>query len=162
LRRGGRLRRPGDQQMSRDMHGLSKSKNPEIKRTYAIWRGMRSRCLNKKRSSYRFYGGRGIEVCERWNSFPNFRSDMGNAPVGKTLDRIDNNGNYEHGNCRWATRKEQSNNTRSNVHLTVQGRTQTIMQWSEEKGIEWSTIFYRLARGWSAERAVMQPLRNYT
>ena len=83
--------------------------------TYKSWDSMKDRCLRAGHSSYKNYGGRGISVCERWMKFENFLSDMGLRPEGKTLDRIDNNGNYEPGNCRWSSATEQHRNTRAVV-----------------------------------------------
>jgi hypothetical protein len=78
--------------------------------TYSSWHSMKARCLNKKVHTYKYYGGRGITVCERWLKFENFLEDMGERPNGFSIDRIDNNGNYEHSNCRWTTQKEQQRN----------------------------------------------------
>ena len=83
------------------------------KRTYRSWAMMLSRCRDPFSDRYPYYGARGITVCERWTRFENFLADMGQRPAGLSLDRIDNNGNYEHGNCRWATHSEQMLNRRS-------------------------------------------------
>lgn len=94
------------------------SQNP----TYNTWRGMRQRCENSKHTAYGYYGGRGIKVCERWILFSRFVEDMGERPTGTTLDRIDVNGDYEPGNCRWATPEEQSRNTRDKLCVNCRNK----------------------------------------
>jgi hypothetical protein len=124
-------------------HGLSKST------AYRVWKDMRARCRNPNDSDFADYGGRGISVCERWDDFPAFLADMGERPGGTTLDRIDVDGNYEPGNCRWASGKAQANNKRSNLRLELNGQVRTLQEWSDEYGIGRSTVRWRLRQGWS-------------
>lgn len=115
------------------------------KSTYQCYRDMKGRCFNKNSRRYYTHGQRGITVCERWlESFENFIEDMGVKPEGYTIDRKDNDGNYELSNCRWATPKEQGNNRRTNVNLSFGGNTQTIQKWSEELGVSFSVLWKRL------------------
>ena len=127
----------------RATHGMHKS------REYGAWRQMKQRCSNPKNRRYHRYGGRGISVCAAWDSsFAQFYADMGPAPIGHTLDRIDNNGNYEPANCRWATSQQQQNNTVSNLLITHDGRTMTVAEWSKELEIPYHWIRYRMKQGW--------------
>ena len=103
---------------------------------------MRSRCTSPSTAQFKHYGGRGITVCERWESFENFLADMGERPIGKTLDRIDVDGNYEPSNCRWATQSEQMNNT----HRSVKYQGKTLTEWSKELGVKYDTLSYRLRK----------------
>ncbi|MDE1138152.1 MAG: hypothetical protein PW999_00565 [Paraburkholderia tropica] len=120
---------------------------------------MRSRCTNPGDISYQRYGARGISVCERWDNFENFLADMGPRPTNShSLEREDNNGNYEPGNCRWATAIEQSRNTRRNRMLTFDGRTQCVAKWADEIGIHRLTLQRRLRLGWSVEKTLSTPL----
>jgi len=127
---------------------------------YASWRHMIERCQKPTHHAWHNYGGRGIRVCERWKRFENFLADMGERPNGKQIDWIDNNGNYEPGNCRWATRAEQLGNTRCCRVLTFNGKTQNVTAWAEETGIPRNCIYFRIGRlGWSVEEALTQPSR---
>lgn len=127
--------------------------------TYHTWASMIARCTRPGATSYDEYGAKGIKVCERWLTFENFLTDMGEKPRGQTLDRIDGNGNYEPSNCRWATRAQQSNNRKSCVMIEYQGRKQNLMQWSRELGIKYSVLQSRIKAGWSMQRAVETPAR---
>lgn len=130
------------------------------KASYRAWGSMLSRCNNNNHKSYGDYGARGIRVCERWSGkqgYPNFLADMGEPSYGMSLDRIDNDGNYEPNNCRWATRKTQQRNTRRNFLLTHNGETLSISEWAERLEVSDVAIRCRLKRGWSVERAVTTP-----
>ena len=125
---------------------------------YPVWRSMLQRCRNKNSKSYPNYGGRGIKVCESWkNNFYAFAADMGHKPEGATIERINNDGNYEPSNCRWATTREQTRNYRRNVKLTYRGRTQCVTDWAAELGIGRSLILNRLKMGWPPEAALTIP-----
>ena len=124
-------------------HGLARV----YPKTYKSWKDMRSRCNNAKNKEYANYGGRGITVCDRWSDFDCFFSDMGAAPEGLTIDRIDVNGNYEPTNCRWATVEQQANNKRSSVLITHNGQTKTLTQWAKLLGKAHGTLTYRLSKG---------------
>lgn len=129
---------------------------------YGVWERMWDRCTNPKTEQWHNYGGRGIKVCERWGKFENFYADMGASwKKGLSIDRIAVNGNYESSNCRWATSKEQGNNTRVNHRITLDGKTQTMSQWADEMGVKPRLIAVRLARGWNEEEAVRTPAMRH-
>lgn len=137
-------------------HGLSYS------RIYRIWTQMKARCNNPKTVHYDRYGGRGIKVCPAWEDFNAFLADMGHPPEKHSLERVDNNGPYSPENCRWATRKEQANNTARNIYMTHEGVTLSLMQWSEKSGVSYSTILGRHRLGWEPERVLSTTLqKNY-
>jgi len=121
---------------------------------YYIWVSMKQRCNNPTDRKYKNYGGRGIKVCPEWQSnFARFLKDVGYRPTDQhSLERIDNDGNYEPGNVKWATKYEQVRNSRHNVFITVNGRTQCAMDLSTETGINRRTILYRYRSGWTGER----------
>jgi len=116
-------------------------------RVYNIWRSMKDRCTNPNSPSFPRYGGRGVAVCQRWQSFTAFYADMGDPPVGMSIDRTDVNGNYEPTNCRWATAKQQSNNTRTNTKVTYNGKTQTLAQWARELDLPYHRVVWRHKKG---------------
>lgn len=129
---------------------------------YSAWCDMKKRCLNQTDESFKDYGARGIKICSRWiDSFENFLADMGSRP-SKThsLDRIDNNGNYEPGNCKWSTDVQQIRNRRCTQRLECNGENYTIAEWSEKSGLDYDTIKCRIKSGWNPIDAVTKPSRN--
>ena len=143
-------------------HGESKRKNGSRTRLYVIWCHMIERCYNPHFQAFGNYGGRGIRVCDEWrNCFVAFREwAMTNGYDDKlTLDRIDNDGNYEPSNCKWSTVREQSNNRRTSRLITYRGETKTMMQWAETIGMPYDTFKRRLYYGWSVDKAIETPMR---
>jgi len=119
------------------------------------WDCMMARCYNPKNASYQYYGGRGIKVCDRWHTFANFLADVGLRPEDKhSLDRINNDGNYELGNVRWATHTEQMRNCRNNRIFTFGNTALCLIEWAEVSGTPVATIHTRLQRGWEPVDAV--------
>lgn len=130
---------------------------------YMIWGTMIQRCENPKNKKYAEYGGRGISVCSRWRkSFADFLADMGERPSSDyQLDRYPNNdGNYEPGNCRWASRQQNTQNTRRNRLLTLNGESLALSEWSRRTGLHLDCLRYRLEHGWSVERALTTKSRQ--
>lgn len=136
-------------------HGLTKG--PE----WTSWSDMKSRCLNKKNIRYASYGGRGIKICKRWvHSFESFLKDMGPKPSREyTLERVNNDGNYEPKNCRWATRQEQNRNTQRNLWVVYRGKRMAMVEAIEAAGnvVGWHLAFRRVERGWPLDKAVELP-----
>ncbi len=125
----------------------------------AIWRGIIHRCHYETCREYRWYGARGIAVCDRWRkSFDAFLEDMGGRPEGMSIERVDNDGNYEPTNCKWIPRTEQSHNQRSNKLLTFEGETLHIAGWARKVGLKRTTLEHRLKKGWAVRDALTVPL----
>lgn len=125
-------------------------------RTQRKWGSMIQRCTNPNHERWKYYGGRGIKVCRRWRRFKNFLADMGEAPEGMWLDRIDNNKGYEPGNCRWVSPKEQANNRRQ--RSAVKG---SLRNDAKLAGIPYARVYLRIRSGWSRQDALSVPkLRN--
>lgn len=139
------LRRRNEGLAKHHMHGTP---------TYLSWQAMKARCQRATAADYARYGGRGITVCDRWQTFDGFLADMGVRPDHTSIDRIDVNGNYEPGNCRWATRSEQCRNKRGNTILELHGEFASMAAWAERTGINYNTLHARIRKGWSHEHAL--------
>lgn len=136
---------------SNPIHGLTGMK------IYGTWCSMMNRCYLLTHHAYASYGGRGIVVCERWHKVENFFEDMGHAPKGMSIERIDNDGPYSPENCRWATWREQTRNRRSTRMITIDGRTMCLRDWCHEYGRHFATARQRIERGWSPIDALSTP-----
>lgn len=148
--------------LRRHSHTFQTDKGADCTPEYAAWQQMKDRCKNPKSAQWKNYGGRGIKVCQRWlDSFDNFIADMGARLSPKhSLDRFPNmNGNYEPSNCRWATWKEQRNNSRQNRFVTFRGKKATVMQHLEEMNMVYARryVYSRLATGWLTDDAFLLP-----
>jgi hypothetical protein len=143
-------------------HGQSRRSGRSFE--YRVWSGMLSRCRNPNTKGYKYYGAKGVKVCQRWqDSFANFLADMGNSPSRKhSIDRFPNkNGNYEPGNCRWATDVQQSRNMDRVRSITYDGRTMCITEWAEAIGISSKVLTDRLNKlHWPVEKALSTPVRK--
>lgn len=154
--RGGKIVSCGCNRGKHSTHGMTHT------RIYMTWSQMLYRCNNENSTSYRHYGGRGIKVCEAWHKFENFYAWATKNGYSENLEieRKNNNKGYSPNNCKWATRKEQMNNTRSNRMLEFQGKCHNIKQWGSITGISPNTIWYRLDFGWSIEDTLTTPTQK--
>ncbi len=144
--------------INRTTHGLNRTP------AHRAWCRMKSRC-GPKSPDFAYYGGRGIKVCKRWSdSFENFFADMGEPPAGMSLDRINNDGDYEPGNCRWATPTQQMRNRRSSRMATINGETKCLKEWWESLGtVPYRTAIQRIrSGGWEPYVALTEPVRPST
>lgn len=131
-------------------HGMTDTK------LYSVWHGMRKRCICQTTKHYERYGGRGISICKEWDDFSNFYewSIVNGYKEGLTIDRINNNGNYEPSNCRWATSKEQARNRCNTTMYDIDGVTKSLIEWSEINGVNHSTAYDRLALGYDPFKTI--------
>lgn len=137
------------------IHGLRKHK------LYNTWNNMMQRCYNKKCKFYPNYGGRGIYVDEKWHNVTTFIDDMGklgDRPRGYSIDRINNDGPYTQGNCKWSPLKEQANNKTTVRKYLYKGHTKTLAEWTNELNLNRETIWARLKKGWDFEKAITFPI----
>lgn len=143
----------------------NRQKGHQLSKTpiYKVWKNMKRRCYSKTNKRYANYGGKGVVICEAWlNDFRAFYDwAMANGyRRDLSIDRIDVNGNYCPENCRWATAKEQANNTTRNHYITYKGEINTAKQWSEKLNMTYATFQHRIQRGWTMERIANTPIRR--
>lgn len=128
---------------------------------YRVWASAKERCYSEACKQYHDYGGRGIGMCQEWrDDFAAFRRDMGPRPVGASIERVNNDGNYEPSNCVWATKEDQCRNKRNNVWLEIDGVSGIVSDWARYAGVNKGTLMDRLKSGWEAKRAVFTPARR--
>lgn len=142
-------------------HGLSRDKEHKKTRLFRIWAGIRTRCLNPNDKTYKNYGGRGIKICNEWNDFATFHNwAIANGyDDNLSIERKDNDGNYEPSNCKWANDTEQANNKRTNRMIAHNGMTKTLSQWAKYYNLNYNMLFERLKRGWTFKKAVATPVQ---
>lgn len=141
----------------------STTHNQRHTKLYEVWKSIKQRCFNPNNISYKNYGGRGITICDDWrNSFSSFYEwSIQNGYSDKySIDRIDNNGNYEPSNCRWVTRVIQANNTRTNKYITINNVTKSLADWVRTTNLSYNCVKTRLDCGWSPEDALTLPLHK--
>lgn len=141
-------------------HGLSRDANGKKTRLFRIWTGIKTRCFNDHDKAFKNYGGRGIKFCTEWLNFEAFHNWATESGYSDTLsiERKDTNGNYEPDNCTWVNAKAQANNRRGNRLIAYKGETRTMAQWADRFGLSTATLFCRLKRGWSVEKALTDPI----
>lgn len=135
----------------------SKKLHPE---TYKVWKLMRRRCNSPSSTGYKYYGAKGVKVDPAWDSFENFLKYMGPRPEGGTIDRINPFGNYEPGNCKWSTMKEQNRNKKVKVLFEYNGKSKMLSEWAENFNLSYNALYFRIKRGLSMHEALTSPLRR--
>lgn len=140
----------------------SAKKHGEANKTkeYKVWVSMKKRCNDPKTIDFKYWGGKGIKVCERWLDYNNFLADMGRCPTGHSIDRINSNGDYELSNCRWATQVEQQNNRSNNIKFEYNGEIISIVGLAKKLSVPDTAVRSRFYRGWPLGRIVNQPFRK--
>ena len=138
-------------------HGVGNKRSPTLR----SWDAMRTRCLNKNNPDYKWYGAKGVTICDRWQYFKNFLADMGERPLGTSLDRIDTNGNYCPENCRWADKNTQARNRRCSTIVEFNGQKKSLADWADDLGIGYRCLQTRLSKlHWSVEAAFTTPAKS--